>query len=59
MKSKTIWLHMLAEYSDQDLNLNSEDIERFVKRIFFLNSHYLESKAAEGDADAFNPSIHR
>ena len=44
---------MFAEYSNQDLNLIPEDIERFVKRVFFLNSHFLESKAAEGDADAF------
>ncbi|DBA80286.1 TPA: hypothetical protein ACH3X2_007419 [Trebouxia sp. C0005] len=43
----------LQEYSNQDLNLIPEDIERFVKRVFFLNSHFLESKAAEGDADAF------
>ncbi|DBA80284.1 TPA: hypothetical protein ACH3X2_007418 [Trebouxia sp. C0005] len=44
----------LKGYAEEDnLNLNERDIELFGKRIFLLNSHYLEATAADGDAEAF------
>ena len=52
---KDIYIKLLhAEFSKtDDLNLTPRDIEEITKHVFFVNSHYRDATAHEGDMEAF------